>query len=225
MRMSSVVSSLFVCAAVFAGVQNAFAGALDELNDADQNRVKKGDQVAVFQDVANAPWPKCFIYQRIEATPEEAAAVFADYNHHEAFIPNVKQSSVSREINKTTVEVDYSLSLPLGLGSETYTVRDRVSTYDRGAGYKIEWTLVRADSTKSSDGNIRFEPLGNGTLMVYTSFIVPGRMGSSLKWVVDGAKNSVKETAQAVANQVEKERLHEPNRLQNQVQSLRGKLN
>ena len=43
-----------------------FAGALDELNTADQAKVKSGELVETFEDVGKA-WPKIRVYQKINA--------------------------------------------------------------------------------------------------------------------------------------------------------------
>lgn len=222
MKFQTSLYAFALSCALVSGGNYVFAGAIDELSQADQNRVKNGEQVFIHDETK--PWPKCTVYQRVEATPEEAAAVFADYNLHASYFPNLTQSKIVRALNKTTMEIDYTMKLPLGLGSENYTVRDVLSSYDSGNSYKVMWSLVKGDSMSTSDGSARFEKLGNGTLLVYYSFIVPTRWGSSVGWVVDGAKKAVKDAVTALVKQIEKEKVNEPGHLEIQLKNMRTAL-
>jgi hypothetical protein len=100
--------------------------AATELTAEQHRTVDTGHQVFVAEDVAASSWPRACTYQFVAATPEEAAAVFADYARHAAFIPDIKQSTVSLVIDQRTAEVDYVLDIPI-VADEAYTVRDRLS--------------------------------------------------------------------------------------------------
>jgi len=205
-----------------------FAGALDELNTADQAKVKSGELVETFEDVGKA-WPKIRVYQKINASPEESAAVFSDYERHASYFSHITRSKISKIINKRTVEIDYSIKY-IGLISEDYTVRDQISTYNSGAGvgddsYQVIWNLVKAQSTQYSEGSARFEKLDNGTLLSYYSFVIPAdHMSSSWGWVVDGAKKAVKDAVISLKGQIEKEKSQTPDDLKNEVNRLENLL-
>ena len=200
----------------------AWAGIYDELTPDQKNKIQAGQQVVVLQEVAGSSWPKAWVYQRMDATPEESAAVFADFELATSYVANLKKAKISKRISKNTFEIDYLLAVPV-LSDEEYTVRDVVTTYDRGAAYQVEWNLVRATSTKASTGYAKFEALGTGTLIAYYNFVVPGAFGSGI--VKDRAMRQVRETVDATVKQIEKERTSNRALLDRQIQSLRQMLN
>src|SRR5271168_5161580 len=144
-------------------------GIYDRLTDAQRASIENGEQVVVLED-SGGVWPKIFLYSRVDATPEQATPVFSDYEFQSSHIPNLKKSQISKRIDKATSQVDYTLSVPRPLSDQHYTVEDKISGYDNGAGYRVDWHLVRADSTKATVGFVRFEPLGNHTIMEYYNF-------------------------------------------------------
>jgi hypothetical protein len=213
-KKSGILSALFCL-----GVVQAHAGIYDSLTPDQQNKVQNGQQVVVMQEAQGSPWPKLWVYQRVEATPEESAAVFADFELAQTYVENIKKSKISKRLAKNILEVDYSLSVPV-LADEDYTVTDKVTAYDGGASFLVEWNLVKATSTKSSTGYAKFERLGNATILAYYNFVVPGAFGSGL--VKDRAMKQVRDTVTATGKQIEKERTANRALLDKQIQSLRA---
>ena len=196
----------------------------------DQRRtIDGGGQVFVTERVAGSAWPRAWVLQYIDATPEEAAAVFADYAAHSAYIPNLKRSATARRIDRVTTDVDYVLRLPI-VRDEEYTVRDRLSASEAGARYQVDWTLVRATSVKVTDGYARFERYRNeklqrdGTLMEYCNFVTPGSRLGAIPFVRSKALEQVRAAAGAIAAQVERERRGNPALLARQLETLRAAL-
>src|SRR5687767_3386107 len=72
-----------------------------------------GAQDIVREQRPGSPWPAVTIVTYVDATPEEAAAVFIDYARHIEFIPSTKLSRVSRVHSASDVEVDYIVALPV----------------------------------------------------------------------------------------------------------------
>jgi hypothetical protein len=200
-----------------------------ELTPAQRRTIDTGGQVFLTEDVRGSPWPRAWVYQFVDATPEEAAAVFADYPLHATYIPNVKKSLIARVIDRATVEVDYALRLPI-VRDEEYTVRDRLSAPAAGTRYQIEWTLVRASSVKGTDGYVRFERYWNdklqrdGTLIEYHNFVRPGSRLGGIPLIRSRALQQVRGTAAAIAAQVERERRSDPALLARQLRALRSAL-
>ncbi len=215
----SIFAVLGLVAGLFGFHAPAFAGVYSDLTPDQQNSVQKGETVFIAKEVDGAPWPKAYIYVRIDSTPEEAAAVFSDYNSQKNYIPNILKSQISKQVSKTAVNVDYTVHIPV-LSDESYTVEDTLSAYDGGTSYKVEWKLVRADSTKSSDGYARFETLGTATIMAYYNFVVPGSSMAGL--VKKQAMKQVQDVVKAVRTQVEKERTGGRELLDKQIQTMRG---
>jgi hypothetical protein len=156
-----------------------------------------------------SPWPAVTIVTFVRATPEEAAAVFTDYESHSTYLPSTKRSRISKVHSAADVEVDYVLSIPI-VSDEEYTVRDRLSR--DSAGYRIDWTLVRASSTKGTIGHARFTPAVDprtgaaGTRFEYKNFVTPGSRMASIGFIRSRALGDMEETAAALAKRIETER-------------------
>jgi hypothetical protein len=193
------------------------------LTEAERGAIDGGRQVVREQNVRSSAWPRVTVYRFIDASPEEAAAVFVDYAAHASYFPGISKSVISRRVSPRVTEVDYVLEVPV-FADEDYTVRDSVSTYDGGASYRVDWVKVRARSTKEIVGSARFEPYRNthtnasGTLVTYDNLVAPGQMlagpykGRALK--------QVRETVTALGRRVEAQRRDAPGALSAQVEAL-----
>ena len=168
-----------------------------------------GAQEIVREQRPGSPWPAVTIVTYVDATPEEAAAVFMDYARHIEFIPSTRLSRVSRIHSPSDVEVDYVVALPI-VSDEAYTVRDRLSR--DSAGYRVDWTLVRASSTKGTVGHARFTPATNprtgkpGTRFEYHNFVTPGSRIAGMGFIRNRALREMEQTAAAFARRFESER-------------------
>jgi hypothetical protein len=196
---------------------------------ADQRRlIDTGEQVFVTRDSAKTPWPMAWVYQFIDAPPEEAAAVFADAERQVDYVPDLKRSRVIRMIAPDVIEVAQEMRVPI-VRDEWWEVRDTVSAHD-DRSYRIAWTLIRARTTKSVTGYAHFEPYRNsvtgrdGALLTYHNFAVPGSGMAKFGPIKRHALKKLRETARAIRDQVERERTHEPELLAKQVAALREML-
>jgi hypothetical protein len=222
------LGSLFLSITIL--VSSAFAGnaafasnAYDELTPAQQATVQKGQLVFFTVDSPESPWPKAYFYKRIEATPEESVAVFCDFDLQHTYIPSLLKSSISKRVSSRTFDVDYTLDIPVPFfPDENYTIRDTVSNPKLDENYRVDWTLVRADTMKATVGNVRYERLGTATLMAYYNFVTPD--GSFASLVKDQALQGMKDTVLAFARQTEFERKNDSALLQRQVEVLRAAL-
>lgn len=196
------------------------------LDSAQYAAIASGRQVVVAEKVAGSSWPRVTVYQFIAASPEEATAVFLQYESHASFLPNVKRSYISLVLDSATVEVDYVLNVPI-VADESYTVRNRLtslrfdSTGD-ARNYRVEWTLVRASSTKAADGYALFEPYRDGTLLTYRNLVVPGSRLAGLGFIRGRAQREVEATVRAIAARVAKARAEERQLLDERVRALRA---
>ena len=176
---------------------------------------------------AGSPWPAVTIVTFVRATPEEAAAIFTDYESHARFIPSTKRSVVSRVHTPADVEVDYVVALPI-VSDESYTVRDRLARDSVAGGYRIDWTLVRASSTKATIGHARFTPAVDsggqpGTRFEYHNFVTPGSRLAGLGFIRNRALREMEETARALATRFERER-RDTTALRARIAALRSAL-
>ena len=227
--MSLLRCCLAIGVLVTAGAQRGRAQAAHELTADQRATIDDGRQVFLTWDVSGSAWPRACVYQHIDAMPEEAAAVFTNYERHLAFIPNLRKARVSRVISPVTAEVDYTLRVPI-VADEQYTVRDHLSSYNGGVSYKIEWTLVRATSTKATEGSVRFEPhrseraQRDGTLMAYCNLVTPGSRLARLSFIRSKAMAQVREAAEAIVAEVERECAGNRALLEGELRALRSAL-
>jgi hypothetical protein len=210
-------------AAVLLGSQGAYAaGAIDELKPEDQAKVKNGEQVTITAPGQGSVWPQVWVYQRIDSTPEEAMAVFADYDRQHEYVPDLTYSKVSKRIDKTTCEVGYTLTTHFFLHPhESYTVRDHIASYDGGSSFRMEWKLVSAQQMHDTVGNVRFEPMGTGALVAYYNFITPPSVASSqAPKAVAGVQNTVTQ----LSGRIQEERTNNRALLEQELSALRDAL-
>jgi hypothetical protein len=223
-RLGPLVAAALIVGAEAAATQTRGP---EELTAAQRRVVDDGGQVFLTEQVAGSAWPRASVYQYVDATPEEATAVFTDYALHTAFIPNVKKSVVARVIDRATMEVDYALRLPI-VRDEEYTVRDRVTVAPGDTSYIVAWTLVRATSVKATEGYARFARYWNqrlqrqGTLVEYRNLVTPGSRLAGIPLIRSRALQQVRATVHAIAAQVERERTTDPGLLARQLRSLRS---
>lgn len=168
------VSALAIAAVMLGGSVAAAGPAYDELTQAEKNAVQSGRVITKTQAVRGSDFPIVKVYLRINSTPEEAAAVFADYPNQRFYMPSIVQSKIVGRPANHIRDVFYEYSVPI-FANETYTVRDTLSTYMNGDAYQVSWDLVKAYTMKKTTGLARFEPLGTGTLLAYRNYAVPGR--------------------------------------------------
>jgi hypothetical protein len=196
-----------------------------ELTAEHRRLIDTGEQVFVRRDSAKTPWPMTWVFQFIDAQPEEAAAVFADAERQVDYVPDLKRSAVVRKIAPGVMEVAQEMRVPI-VKDEWWEVRDSVSAQDDGS-YRIAWTLVRARTTKSVAGYAHFAPYHNattgrdGTLLTYHNFVVPGSRMAGIGFVERHALKKVRETARATRDHVERQRREQPELLATQIAALR----
>lgn len=206
--------SLAVC---LLALPAATAGLLDDLTREQRAELEKGDLVVLEQDIPGKPWPRVRIYKKIQATPEQVAAVFFDYNQAKTFIPDVLESRISKKISPGVMEVDYEVDVPI-LADEAYTARNEMKALQDG--YQASWTLLRALQTKAAEGNLLIEPFENGSSVIrYTNLVTPSSgMAKILKLP---AMARMQKTVLAIGQKVEQQKSNRPVELAAQVARLR----
>jgi hypothetical protein len=210
---------LFACCLL--GAPRVVAGSLlSELNAAQKSQMRDGDQVVVVENVEGKAWPRVKIYRFINASPEQVAAVFFDFENAKSFVPNVFKSEISNRVSSCTMDVDYGLDVPI-FPDEFYTVRNSLRLVD-DSSYCFDWKLLRAVMTKDSVGSFRIEPWEDKALVCYQNLVTPS---SNIAVLLRGkAIEQMKETTKALASQIEKERSDNPPGLKRQVAALRAAL-
>lgn len=219
--MSGVRFFVFLAVVSAAGVSVGFGGILEELDAAGRKDVNGGRLVALHDEIEGKPWPRVKIYARVEASPEEVAAVFFDYPTAKTYIPDVLESRISKRVSARSLEVDYEVDVPI-LPDERYTALNEIRTIE-GGGYVISWRLLKALQTKGAEGNLRVEPCGEGgSLICYTNLVTPGSSMATLLRSI--ALKRMASTVEAIVEKVEDQRQKHPAALVRQVDALRAAL-
>jgi len=193
---------------------------LDDLDKPQLDQVMHGKQVVIKQVVEGKPWPRVKLYQRVQATPEEVAAVFFNYPNAKEYIPKIFKSDIGTRISPCVLEVDYGLDVPI-LPDEFYTVRTSLTAGANGS-YCVTWVLLRAIQTKASEGNLLIERSQEGAVIRYTNFVTPGSAMAGLLKLI--AIEQMRDTVHAIVRQVEKQKRENPGALNLEVLSLREAL-
>jgi hypothetical protein len=213
--------SFALFAASLLGTSLAQASLYSSLTADEQTAVNNGEQVTHSEDVDGSVWPKFTVFQRVEATPEQAAGVMFDYPLHNGMFEGITKSQ-PKNPGAAVTEVDYTMTLPTVMGislpAEDYTVRDKLAAFG-GDGYEVSWSFVKATSMKDCSGSAKFEKLGSATLVSYTNFINPPRP-TVARFIVKLAKGRVQDTVKALANQVVSERNGAMDKLNAQTAAL-----
>ena len=84
---------------------------------------------------------------------------------------------------------------------------------------------MRALTTKAAEGEARFEPYRDGTLLTYQNLVVPGSALAGIGFIRGRAQSEVEATARAIAARVVKERASDRPLLEQQVRQLRARVN
>ena len=204
-----------VASVAFAATSAQAATLVDEVRGRDAAKAEQllaGSQVTLTQEVSGSVWPRTMVCQLFNGSPDEFAAVFADYNSHKNFFKDMTRSEVVNQVSPTIADVGYTLEIPVipgvpfTLPAENYTVRDTLSTYssDQGPAFRIDWVRVTATEADEINGNLRAETYNGRTVMCYTNFIKPKR--SIARLVRSQSITRVQETATAIAQEVAQRR-------------------
>lgn len=220
--MTIKIAGLLAIAATIAAAQ------VPSLSAEQTERVERGEAVQVLSAAEGSPWPRSTVYQFIEATPEECAAVLSDYELQEKYAPRMKSSRIVRDTGKVT-DVEYVISIPV-YPDERSVSRHWIGV--NGAEYRIEWRTVEEPGSKGSvtRGSATFRPMTNtrtgktGTLMIHDQSVVPASMFARVPMVRNKAIEASRDGAASIRKQVEKERTADRRLLEAQLKRFRARL-
>lgn len=193
---------------------------LESLSAAQRTKLQNGEMVTVAENLPGAIWPRMILFQKVNATPEEVAAVFSDYASAVHYIPNVKISRIQSSESPCVQEVYYELALPL-LPNERYVALNTLRPFGK-EGFQIAWHVAKGRFFKSSTGGLTLTPFSGGALMRYENLVDPG--AKIAKLLKQRAVRQAQETLSAIATRVETLKRDNPTRLAALVEDLRKNL-
>lgn len=172
-------------------------------------------KVVFYEQDSRSVWPRTVIRRRIKASPQQAVEIFSDFSKYKEFIPacadsTIKDSATIEGARENSIVVDYTFSLPYGLGKRRYLIQNQITFEEVTGAYGVSWERIQIpDSTGGEiEGNVQFIPEEDETLMVYSEIIIP-TPSPFFNWArptfVDGAKDIVVERAEALVDRIERE--------------------
>lgn len=162
--------------------------------------IQSGQMVVTQKDVPGGVWPQLTVYTRVNAPVATVDRVFRDYAHASDFQPSIISAKVINQPGPNVYDVEYTQKLPL-FGTTSFTVRNTFN--ENGGALDVSWTLLKSSMADISEGSLRVEPNGNGSVMRYTNYVKP-KLGALAGVAKGAALDEVKATVSALKAEAEK---------------------
>jgi hypothetical protein len=192
--------------------------------------VERGGTVQLLEPLTTSPWPRSVVFEFIDATPEECAAVLSDYELQSKYIPRMKTSRIVKRRSPIETDVQYVIDIPV-FPDEQSVSRQQVSTMN--GVYAVRWQTVVDDSDPPKSvtaGRASFAAMATprsgkkGTLMVHDQTVLPNSVFARIPFIRKKAIEMSRDAAKAITRQVEMERSGDSRLLERQVALLREAL-
>lgn len=165
---------------------------------AEIEKMKKGEEITKVEELKGEVFPRVTLINIIPHTPKENMKVFADFENHKNFIPNLLKSKIVK-VEGNATDVAFEMDMPI-VKNTKYVTRHFV-TYE-GNDAILNWDLVKSDQLKKTKGTIMFEEFEGKTLFTYVTHMTPE---SSFAWTVKSrVVPDTKETMKAVRKYLSK---------------------
>ncbi len=177
----------------------AVAGVADALTADQISQLKSGQLVVTSRTITGGAWPELTVYTLVNAPVSVVESVFRDYAHAQDFQKGLISANVLEHPSPDVYVVAYTSKLPL-VGKTTNTVQNTFES--SSGGLTVSWKLLKSDTADVSDGSLRVEPYGNGSILRYTNYVQPKSAIAGLaKWA---AADSVKTTVTELKTEAER---------------------
>lgn len=179
---------------VAAAVSTLRADVAGSLSPEQLAQVKSGQLVVESKDIPGGVWPQLTVYTLVAAPVPVIGGVFRDYEHAQDFQPSIVSAKVIAKPAPNVVNVEYTQKLPI-FGTTSFTVQNTFSETKDG-GLSVTWKLLKSSMAEVSDGSLRVEPYGKGSIMRYVNYVKPKLgfiAGAAKASALDSVKNTVTE--------------------------------
>lgn len=190
-----------LCLAVLVALaSSALAGVADKLSADQIAQLDAGGQVVESKNISGGVWPQLTVYTLVNAPVSVITSVFKDYAHAQDFQPSIVSAKVVDQPSPNVYDVEYTQKLPL-FGTTSFTVRN---TFNQSKGaLTVTWTLLKSSMADVSDGSLRAESYGNGSILRYVNYVKP-KLGALAGLAKNSALDSVKSTVSELKGEAEK---------------------
>ena len=186
-----------------------------DLTESEARRLAAHELVVKDGDAPGFPWPETTVYRRVRASPEEVMAVYVDFDNQSRYLPDLVECRTVRRLGPNRFHVYYEYEVPGP--NERYTVEVTIARTE--AGFWTTWELIEAPYARRLSGEVRAEPLGTESLVVYVNRVDPGVLGAVLGSPASVSRR-LQATVQALAARVERLKTDEPEALSGLVRKL-----
>ncbi len=203
----------------------------DRLNAQQRAMIQSGQHIEFLKNTGDV-WPQIVVLQKVNATPEEAIAVFSAFGRHSQYMYRVKQSVAYSTNDPTVTVVDYQLDLPT-LISKIFDPRYRVQnklTKGEDGDFKVTWQMVSSRDIARMEGVAFFEQLpGGGTLVYYSTLMSPRMEGRNFitkklltsQKVIDSISRGGGKALSSIINFIENVKATRPDILKSDLERLK----
>jgi hypothetical protein len=198
---------IFTCLVTLISTTFVWAQNLEaELSPAELKAVNQREFIMKTKDLPNSPWPELTYYTLINASPLEAAGVFAAYDAQKDYVPNLIKSKPIKHLSATEVLTEYEMHMPFPISNARYTHGAKIFKHQNH--YEVQWYMVESSSAEEVRGSVYFQSYEGKTLMRYRSYIKPKSMFGSL--VKKSMFKDVLASITAIRNYIEKSKRDNP---------------
>jgi hypothetical protein len=172
-----------------------------ELDPQEIEQLGRGEMIVKREIINGEAWPKIKVYTTLDATPEEAMAIFAAFDYQKSYVPNILVSEVVAQPSATTVHTKYEMHMPWPLSNSKYIHGTHLTKQDNS--YRINWFLVESNVADGIAGFADFGPYQNKTLLTYESHITPKSFLARVfvNSMVDDVRTSVSAIKKTIENE------------------------
>lgn len=135
-------------------------------------QLQKGELVIWEKPVEEAPWPETTSFALLDISPIEGLAIFSDFEAQQNYIPRVLESGVKEYKKPWEIYASIKAEVPWPVKESNYTTGNILEQSDN-KHYRLTWYFVEAEHFNDTYGYISFQPYGDKTLMIYSSFVDP----------------------------------------------------
>lgn len=173
-----------------------------DLTSKEKADLEQGKLVKRVVELKGKSWPQITTMQIIPNTPKQNMEVYAEFDQHKNFIPDLIKSKTIEKTEKEIV-VAFEMKMPFPVPNSVYTTKNIFE--NSGEDYKLSWTLIKANQLKATEGSVIFEAYEGKTLFTYVNHITPDSgFAGMFKGRVEGdvektVKIIIKHLAQTIA--------------------------
>ena len=185
-----------------------------ELSIEERNRLFKGELVMTSKNHEKEILPQYYFYQKVDLTPIEVFAIFADLEHQQHYVPNLISGLKEKVESPHVIWMKYELKTPWPLPNAKYITRNEFWGDGKG-NYQLLWNQIQSNSTDETVGEARFLNYQGQSIFTYTNLIRPKtRLASVFK---GRFREDILESYRATFNEILRVKAEQPKLLEWEV--------